>query len=69
MAGSERVMVFGAGGFLGSAIRRLLVDRGIEHCGMTSRPIRLSCRKQLGWSARIPLEQSLLDSWTACPSS
>ncbi|TCM45724.1 NAD(P)-dependent oxidoreductase [Kribbella sp. VKM Ac-2568] len=35
MTGSERVMVFGAGGFLGSAICRLLVDRGIEHRGMT----------------------------------
>ncbi|MFC5261716.1 hypothetical protein ACFPJ1_06300 [Kribbella qitaiheensis] len=33
MTGSERVMVFGAGGFLGSAICRLLADRGIEHPG------------------------------------
>ncbi len=35
MTGSERVLVFGAGGFLGTAICRLLAERGIEHRGMT----------------------------------
>ncbi|GAA1564223.1 hypothetical protein GCM10009789_16840 [Kribbella sancticallisti] len=35
MTATERVMVFGAGGFLGTAICRLLADRGIEHRGMT----------------------------------
>jgi nucleoside-diphosphate-sugar epimerase len=35
VTGSERVLVFGAGGFLGTAICRLLAERGIEHRGMT----------------------------------
>ncbi|TDO54906.1 nucleoside-diphosphate-sugar epimerase [Kribbella sp. VKM Ac-2527] len=35
VTGSERVMVFGAGGFLGARICALLADRGIEHRGMT----------------------------------
>ncbi len=35
MTGSERVMVFGAGGFLGSRICALLAERGIEHRGFT----------------------------------
>ncbi|MBB5839268.1 NAD(P)-dependent oxidoreductase [Kribbella italica] len=35
MTGSERVMVFGAGGFLGARICALLTERGIEHRGMT----------------------------------
>ncbi|WP_344177680.1 NAD(P)-dependent oxidoreductase [Kribbella lupini] len=35
MTGSERVMVFGAGGFLGARICALLDERGIEHRGMT----------------------------------
>lgn len=35
MTGSERVMVFGAGGFLGGAICRLLAERGIEHRAFT----------------------------------
>ncbi|ONI67787.1 NAD-dependent dehydratase [Kribbella sp. ALI-6-A] len=35
VTGSERVMVFGAGGFLGTRICALLTERGIEHRGMT----------------------------------
>ncbi|MEU0090473.1 NAD-dependent epimerase/dehydratase family protein [Kribbella sp. NPDC006257] len=35
MTGSERVMVFGAGGFLGSRICALLAERGIEHRGFS----------------------------------
>jgi nucleoside-diphosphate-sugar epimerase len=35
VTGSERVMVFGAGGFLGARICALLAERGIEHRGMT----------------------------------
>ena len=35
MTGSERVMVFGAGGFLGGRICALLAERGIEHRGFT----------------------------------
>lgn len=35
VTGAERVLVFGAGGFLGTAICRLLAERGIEHRGMT----------------------------------
>ncbi|MEU4390995.1 NAD-dependent epimerase/dehydratase family protein [Kribbella sp. NPDC023855] len=35
MSGSERVMVFGAGGFLGGAICRLLEERGIDYRGFT----------------------------------
>lgn len=35
MTGSERVMVFGAGGFLGARICALLAERGIEHRAMT----------------------------------
>jgi nucleoside-diphosphate-sugar epimerase len=35
VTGSERVMVFGAGGFLGGRICTLLAARGIEHRGMT----------------------------------
>jgi nucleoside-diphosphate-sugar epimerase len=35
VTGSERVMVFGAGGFLGGRICTLLAERGIEHRGMT----------------------------------
>ncbi|GAB2560118.1 NAD-dependent epimerase/dehydratase family protein [Kribbella endophytica] len=35
VTGSERVMVFGAGGFLGARICALLTERGIEHRGMT----------------------------------
>jgi len=35
VTGSERVMVFGAGGFLGTKICALLAERGIEHRGMT----------------------------------
>jgi len=35
VTGSERVMVFGAGGFLGGAICRLLAERGIEYRGFT----------------------------------
>ena len=35
VTGSERVMVFGAGGFLGTKICQLLEQRGIEHRGMT----------------------------------
>jgi nucleoside-diphosphate-sugar epimerase len=35
VTGSERVIVFGAGGFLGGRICTLLAERGIEHRGMT----------------------------------
>ncbi|TWD80616.1 nucleoside-diphosphate-sugar epimerase [Kribbella amoyensis] len=37
MTGSERVMVFGAGGFVGTRICALLAERGIEYRGMTRR--------------------------------
>jgi hypothetical protein len=33
MTGTERVMVFGAGGFLGARICALLDERGIEYAG------------------------------------
>ncbi|WP_238164440.1 NAD-dependent epimerase/dehydratase family protein [Kribbella pittospori] len=35
MTGTERVMVFGAGGFLGARICALLADRGVEHRGLS----------------------------------
>ncbi|MFF0339124.1 NAD-dependent epimerase/dehydratase family protein [Kribbella sp. NPDC004875] len=35
MTGTERVMVFGAGGFLGARICALLADRGIEYRGLS----------------------------------
>ncbi|GAA1109241.1 NAD(P)-dependent oxidoreductase [Kribbella jejuensis] len=35
MTGTERVMVFGAGGFLGATICALLADRGIEYRGLS----------------------------------
>ncbi|MGW6283183.1 NAD-dependent epimerase/dehydratase family protein [Kribbella sp. NPDC055071] len=35
MTGTERVMVFGAGGFLGARICALLADRGVEYRGMS----------------------------------
>ncbi|MEU4605125.1 NAD(P)-dependent oxidoreductase [Kribbella sp. NPDC023972] len=35
MTGTERVMVFGAGGFLGVRICALLADRGVEHRGLS----------------------------------
>ncbi|WP_242001967.1 NAD-dependent epimerase/dehydratase family protein [Kribbella steppae] len=35
MTGTERVMVFGAGGFLGARICALLADRGVEYRGLS----------------------------------
>ncbi|MFK4083358.1 NAD-dependent epimerase/dehydratase family protein [Kribbella sp. NPDC020789] len=35
MSGSERVMVFGASGFLGARICALLADRGVEYRGLS----------------------------------
>ena len=35
VTGTERVMVFGAGGFLGARICALLADRGVEYRGMS----------------------------------
>ena len=35
VTGTERVMVFGAGGFLGARICALLADRGVEHRGLS----------------------------------
>jgi len=44
VTGTERVMVFGAGGFLGARICALLADRGIEYRGL-SRTRSEPCRR------------------------
>ena len=43
VSGTERVVVFGAGGFLGARICALLADRGVEYRGLSrsrGEPIR-----------------------------